>query len=148
MNLIQLSVVTFVLINPSHAQTGGDVSAPQVVAPAQPVTAVTNATTGVAAVAQPAQPGMFGMAMPFLIMLAVMYFLMIRPNQKRAKAQQALLSGLQTGDEVVTSAGILGTITGMSDKVVTLEIFKNVQMKVLKSQVNQIVKGTIPDLQP
>jgi preprotein translocase subunit YajC len=64
------------------------------------------------------------------------------------KEHQSLLSNLKTGDEVITSAGILGTISGMSDKVVTLEVSKNVQLKVLKSQVNQVVKGPIKDLQP
>ena len=87
------------------------------------------------------------MALPFVIMLGIMYFLMIRPQQKRMKEHQNLLSGLKTGDEVITSAGILGTIAGMSEKVVTLEVSKNVQLKVLKSQVNQVVKGPIQDLQ-
>ena len=88
------------------------------------------------------------MAVPFLIMLGVMYFLMIRPQQKRMKEHQSLMSSLQNGDEVVTSAGIIGTIAGMSDKVVTLEVSKNVQLKILKSQVNQVVKGPIKDIQP
>ena len=56
-------------------------------------------------------------------------------------------AGLKNGDEVVTTAGIIGTIAGMSEKVVTLEVSKNVQLKVSKSQVNQVVKGTIQDLQ-
>ncbi len=90
---------------------------------------------------------MLGMALPFIIMLGIMYFLMIRPQQKRMKEHQNLLSGLKNGDEVITSAGILGTIAGMSEKVVTLEVSKNVQLKVLKSQVNQVVKGPIQDLQ-
>ncbi|NDG85711.1 MAG: preprotein translocase subunit YajC [Proteobacteria bacterium] len=95
----------------------------------------------------PQPGGMLGMALPFVIMLGIMYFLMIRPQQKRMKEHQNLLSGLKTGDEVITSAGILGTIAGMSEKVVTLEVSKNVQLKVLKSQVNQVVKGPIQDLQ-
>jgi preprotein translocase subunit YajC len=127
-------------------------SAPVVVAPGQPaapVQAVNSAGSQVSNQATPAQqaPSMVGMALPFLIMLAIMYFLMIRPQQKRMKEHQSLLSALKTGDEVITSAGILGTIAGMSDKVVTLEVSKNVQLKVLKSQVNQVVKGPIQDLQ-
>lgn len=134
-------------------------SAPTVVAPAQPAAAVSApaspTASGVASTAQsavgaqaPQQPGLMGMALPFLIMLGIMYFLMIRPQQKRMKEHQNLLSALKTGDEVITSAGILGTISGMSEKVVTLEVSKNVQLKVLKSQVNQVVKGQIKDLQP
>jgi preprotein translocase subunit YajC len=56
------------------------------------------------------------------------------------------VSSLKTGDEVVTTAGIIGTIAGISEKVVTLEVSKNVQLKVLRSQVNQIVKGQIQDI--
>lgn len=129
------------------------ITAPAVVAPAQPA-ASTDAATQAAAVATTTQAGaaapqqgsLLGMAMPFVIMLTVMYFLMIRPQQKKMKTHQALLSGLKNGDEVITNAGIIGTIAGMNDKVVTLEVSKNVQMKVLKSQVNQVISGTIPEL--
>ncbi len=124
------------------------VTAPNVVAPAQPaaVQNVTSATTAsVPALAAPAQqqPSMLGMALPFLIMLGIMYFLMIRPQQKKMKEHQTLMSGLKQGDEVVTSAGIFGTITGLNDKVVTLEVSKNVSLRVLKSQVNQVVTGPV-----
>ena len=128
-------------------------SAPNVVAPAQPAAvqntnpAVANTATGTAST-PPASASPLGMALPFVVMLAVMYFLMIRPQQKRVKDQQALISSLKNGDEVVTSSGILGTIMGMSEKVVTLEVAKNVQLKILRSQVNQVVKGQIQDIQP
>jgi preprotein translocase subunit YajC len=147
-----LSTASLPVSGIAHAE-----DAPTVVAPGQPATAVpadsTSASGGVGQVAAPAapmpqQPGLMGMALPFLIMLGIMYFLMIRPQQKRMKEHQSLLSSLKTGDEVITSAGILGTIAGMSEKVVTLEVSKNVQLKVLKSQVNQVVKGQIKDLQP
>jgi preprotein translocase subunit YajC len=127
------------------------VSAPAVVAPGQPAQAqvVTSAQPQAAAAAAHAQqPSMLGMAVPFLVMIGIMYFLMIRPQQKKMKEHQTLLTGLKTGDEVVTSAGIIGTIAGMSEKVVTLEVSKNVQLKVLKSQVNQVVKGPISDITP
>jgi preprotein translocase subunit YajC len=125
-------------------------SAPVVVAPAQPaaVQAVnTNAatTTSAAAPAAP-QQSLFGMALPFIIMLGVMYFLMIRPQQKKMKEHQGMISALKAGDEVITSSGIIGTIQGMTEKVVTLEVSKNVQIKILKSQVNQVVKGQIQEL--
>ena len=128
---------------------GGGVSAPNVVAPSQPAGSANVTTPGAAApvAGQPQQPSMLGMALPFIVMLGIMYFLMIRPQQKRMKQHQQLLSELKNGDEVVTNAGIIGTISGMSEKVVTLEISKNVQMKVLKSQVNQVVKGSVQDIQ-
>ncbi len=126
-------------------------SAPQVIAPGQPAAVqnaapATTAATTTAATAEAPKQSTLGMFMPFVIMLAVMYFIMIRPQQKKMKEHQGMLSGLKDGDEVITSAGIIGTIQGMSDKVVTLEVAKNVHMKVLKSQVNTVVKGSIPEL--
>jgi preprotein translocase subunit YajC len=149
--IFTLLVLMTASINLSAVAFADDVSAPNVVAPAQPAAAAnvgavnTTATTTTAAPA--AQPSMLGMALPFVVMLGIMYFLMIRPQQKRMKQHQALLSELKNGDEVVTNAGIIGVIAGMSEKVVTIEISKNVQMKVLKSQVNQVVKGSVPELQ-
>ncbi len=127
-------------------------SAPQVVAPGQPAAvqntapATTAATTATTATAEAPKQSTLGMFMPFVIMLAVMYFIMIRPQQKKMKEHQGMISALKDGDEVITSAGIIGTIQGMSDKVVTLEVAKNVQLKVLKSQVNTVVKGSITEL--
>ena len=154
-NVLSLSIIfaqPLVLAQNAHAQNGssngGEVSAPQVVAPGQP--AAVQTTTGTAPVANPAAPGQpssMGFFLPMLGMLALMYFFMIRPQQKRMKTQQEMHKTLQNGDEVVTSAGIIGTITGMSEKVVTLEIYKNVQMKILRSQVNQVVKGQISEIQ-
>jgi preprotein translocase subunit YajC len=132
----------------SFAQEG-NASAPAVVAPAQPATTQNINTSATApATTQTAAPqqSMMGMALPFVIMLAVMYFLMIRPQQKKAKEHQGMMSSLKDGDEVITSSGIIGTIQGMNDKVVTLEVSKNVQFKILKSQVNQVVKGSIQDI--
>jgi preprotein translocase subunit YajC len=127
-------------------------SAPQVVAPGQPAAvqntapATAAATTATTATAEAPKQSTLGMFMPFVIMLAVMYFIMIRPQQKKMKEHQGMISSLKDGDEVITSAGIIGTIQGMSDKVVTLEVAKNVQLKVLKSQVNTVVKGSITEL--
>lgn len=100
---------------------------------------------GTETAAAPATPGMGSMLVPFVLMFAVMYFLMIRPQQKRMKEQQGMLSALKDGDEVLTASGILGTVRGINDKMVTLEIDRNVQMKMLKSQVSQIVKGPLPE---
>jgi preprotein translocase subunit YajC len=94
----------------------------------------------------PAPSSPFGTMLPLLVMFGVVYFLMIRPQQKRSKDQQKMISTLADGDEVVTSSGILGRIAGTADKVVTLEIANNVKIKVLKSQIAQVVKGPIKDL--
>jgi preprotein translocase subunit YajC len=76
-------------------------------------------------------------------MIGGMYFLMIRPQQKRQKEHQNMLSKLAAGDEVVTAGGILGRIADVSDNFLTIEIADGVRIKVQKSQVSQLVpKGT------
>ena len=65
----------------------------------------------------------------------IMYFLMIRPQQKQMKEQRALLSGLKKGDDVVTQGGLFGKIHAVTDKVVTLEIANGVRVRVQKSSV-------------
>jgi preprotein translocase subunit YajC len=77
-------------------------------------------------------------------LVAVFYFLLIRPQQKRMKDQQTMISRLSTGDEVVTTGGILGRITEVGDSFITLEISEGVRVKVQKAQVTQLVpKGTL-----
>jgi len=100
---------------------------------------------GTDALAAQAAPGMGSMLVPFVLMFAVMYFLMIRPQQKRMKEQQSMLGALKDGDEVLTASGIMGTVRGINDKLVTLEIDRNVQVKMLKSQVSQVVKGPLTE---
>ena len=90
---------------------------------------------------------MFETMMPFVLMFGVMYFLIIRPQQKRMKDQQAMLAALATGDAVVTASGILGTVRELGEKVVGLEISSNVQIKVLRSQIAQKLKNGIQEIQ-
>jgi preprotein translocase subunit YajC len=94
-----------------------------------------------------ARPGLFETAMPFVLMFGVMYFLILRPQQKRMKEQQAMLSALSTGDSVVTASGILGTIRELGEKVVQIEVANNVQIKVLRSQISQKLKGGFQEIQ-
>ena len=72
---------------------------------------------------------------PFILIFAVMYFLMIRPQKKRMQEEQTFLNKLAHGDEVFTKSGILGKITGIADKVVTLETDGGARMKILKSHI-------------
>ncbi len=111
-----------------------------------PALPVTGGAPGGAPAGIPQQPGLAGMLLPFLAMFGVIYFLMIRPQQKKMKEQQAMLGALKHGDEVVTASGILGKITGITDKVVTVEVADGVKIKILKSQVGQVIKGQIKDL--
>jgi preprotein translocase subunit YajC len=99
-----------------------------------------------ASAAAPQQPGFGSMMLPMAAMFGVIYFLMIRPQQKKMKEQQEMLNALKHGDEVVTTSGILGTITGITEKVVTVEVADKVRVKMLKSQVSQVVKGQLKDL--
>lgn len=72
---------------------------------------------------------------PLLLVFAVMYILIIRPQQKKRKEHDAFLSQIKRGDEIVTASGILGRIEGLTDQFVTLEIAPDVRIKVLRSQV-------------
>ena len=65
----------------------------------------------------------------------VFFFLVIRPSQKRQKTHVSFLQGLKRGDSVLTSSGILGTIEGITDKFVTLEVADGVRLRILKSQI-------------
>jgi preprotein translocase subunit YajC len=96
--------------------------------------------------ASPGAPG--GGPLPvWLLMagiLAMFYFMLIRPQQKRAREHQALISKLAAGDEVVTSGGLLGRVADVGDTFVTLEIADGVRVKVQKVQITQLVpKGTL-----
>ena len=79
-----------------------------------------------------------------VVFVAIFYFMLIRPQQKRMKDQQAMLSKLASGDEVVTSGGILGRITEVGETFVTLEVADGVRIKVQRGQISQLMpKGTL-----
>jgi preprotein translocase subunit YajC len=73
-----------------------------------------------------------------VVMFAVFYFLLIRPQQKKAKDHQKMLSAIQKGAEIVTNGGIIGRVTGISDKTLTIEISEKVRVRVLRSQVSSL----------
>jgi preprotein translocase subunit YajC len=88
--------------------------------------------------------GGFAPLLMMVVFIAIFYFLLIRPQQKKAKEHQAMVTKLSTGDEVVTSGGILGKIVEVGDTFVTLEIADNVRIKVQKFQIgSQMPKGTL-----
>lgn len=84
---------------------------------------------------QPAQPSAIEMFLPFLLIFVIFYFLIIRPQSKRAKQHDGFLKDLKRGDEVVTASGILGKIDGLTEQIVTLEIANGVKIKMLRKQV-------------
>ena len=100
---------------------------------------IAHAQTGAA----PGAPGM-DMFVFLILMLAVMYFMMIRPQMKRAKEQRAMISALAKGDEVLTNGGLLGRIDDIADQFVTLEIAPNVTVKLQKQAISAVLpKGTL-----
>ena len=79
--------------------------------------------------------GGFAQFVPLILIFVVFYFLLIRPQQKKAKAQQAFLGALKKGDNVVTSGGLYGTITGLTDTVITLEIAEKIRVKISRQHI-------------
>lgn len=87
--------------------------------------------------------GILGMALP-LLMIVAFYFLLIRPQNKRAKEQREMLSRIAAGDEVATTGGILGKVMEVGEQYLTLEIASGVAIKLQKFQVAQVLpKGTV-----
>lgn len=81
------------------------------------------------------QGGLLGMLAPMLIVFAIFYFLMIRPQQQQQKKHKAMIEALKKGDEVITRAGIIGVIYGIVDNIVTIEVENSVRFKMLKDQI-------------
>jgi preprotein translocase subunit YajC len=103
----------------------------------------TSATTSVSAspggpAAQQGSP--FGLLVPMILIFVVMYFLMIRPQSQQRKAQAKLLETLKSGDKVVTSSGIVGTVITVKDSTVSLRSV-DAKMEVTKASVVQILEG-------
>ena len=82
-----------------------------------------------------AQPSMIDMFAPFLVILVIFYFFGIRPQTKRAKEHDNFITQLKRGDAVYTASGILGTIDGISDLFVTLDVDNGTKLKILKKQI-------------
>ena len=97
-----------------------------------------------AAGAAPAAPSMMSTLLFPIILIAIMYFLMIRPQMKRQKEHKAMLDKLAKGDEVITSGGIAGTVVGLSESFITVEVASGVQLRVQKGAIASVLpKGTL-----
>jgi preprotein translocase subunit YajC len=85
--------------------------------------------------------------LPIVLMFVLLYFLMIRPQMKRAKEHKQMVEALQKGDEVVTAGGVLGRISEMGEAYVTLEVAPNVEISVQRGSVQTLLpKGTLKSL--
>jgi preprotein translocase subunit YajC len=94
--------------------------------------------------AAPGGPSQFTPLLMVGVFFVIFYFLLFRPQQKRAKEHQNLLAKLATGDEVVTGGGLLGKVTEVGETFITLEIADGVRIKVQKTQITQLMpKGTL-----
>ncbi|MFN3702720.1 preprotein translocase subunit YajC [Thermomonas sp.] len=92
----------------------------------------------------PAAPSMMSTLLFPVLLIAIMYFLMIRPQMKRQKEHKAMLDKLAKGDEVITSGGIAGTVVGLSDAFITVEVASGVQLRVQKGAIASVLpKGTL-----
>lgn len=96
-------------------------------------------------VAAPAAPNPLASLVPFLLIFAIFYFLMIRPQKKRLQEEQSMLSTLTKGDEVITKSGFLGTVAGLNEKVVTLEVGEGVKLKVLRAHIAGLAKKVLQE---
>ena len=90
--------------------------------------------------AQAAGPSGIQAFLPLILILGVFYFLLVRPQQKRAKEHQAMVDNLKKADQVITSGGLYGRVVELGDKVVTLEIASNVRVKFQRSQIGELAR--------
>ena len=85
--------------------------------------------------------------LPLIVIFVIFYFLLIRPQSKKAKEQKLMIEALAKGDEVVTNGGVLGKITKVGDNFIELEIANGINIKVQRHAVSMLMpKGTIKEL--
>jgi preprotein translocase subunit YajC len=81
---------------------------------------------------------------PILLIFAIMYFLMIRPQQKKLKEHKAMVEALRRGDQVITSGGMIGKVVKVADGEVEVELAPNVKVRVVKNTIAQVTSKTEP----
>jgi preprotein translocase subunit YajC len=103
-------------------------------------------TAAYAQTAGAANPGsLIGSMLPLVLIFAIMYFLLIRPQQKKMRDLKAMVDAVRRGDQVVTSGGLIGKVTKVGDdKVVEIEVAEGVKVKVVKSAISQVMSKTEP----
>ena len=81
---------------------------------------------------------------PIILIFGIMYFLMIRPQQKKAKDHRNMVAALRKGDQIVTQGGIIGKVTKVKEDEVEVEIAKEVKVRILKNTITQVMNKTEP----
>lgn len=95
----------------------------------------------------PTPPSLLGATWPLFVLIPMFYFLMIRPQMKRAKESREMLAKLAKGDEVVSSGGLAGRIHTIGENYIGLEIAEGVEVKIQKSAITSVLpKGTLKNL--
>jgi preprotein translocase subunit YajC len=94
--------------------------------------------------AEPGAGGGIAAFLPIILMFVIFYFLLIRPQQKKAKAHQEMITNLRKGDRVITSGGIHGTITSLDDSSATVEIADKVRVKVTRGSIAAVTSQSAP----
>ncbi len=92
--------------------------------------------------AQGGPMGALGSFLPLILMFAIFYFLLIRPQQKKAKEHKAMLDGIQRGDRILTAGGLFGRVMGVDGNELTVELAEGFQVKVERSYVAGLVNPT------
>ena len=88
--------------------------------------------------------GGFASFIPLILMFVIFYFLLIRPQQKKTKEHRQMIDNLKTGDRIITSGGLHGRITGVSESALTVEIAEKVRVKVNRASVSALMQTTPP----
>jgi preprotein translocase subunit YajC len=94
--------------------------------------------------AQDGAGGTFASFLPLILIFVLFYFLLIRPQQKRQKEHQQMVSALSVGDEVVSGGGMLGKVTEVGEQFVTVEVANGVRVKLQRHTISSVLpKGTV-----
>ena len=96
----------------------------------------------------PGGSGGFASFIPLILMFVIFYFLLIRPQQKKTKEHRHMIDNLKTGDRIITSGGLHGRITGVSESALTVEIAEKVRVKVNRSSVSALMQTSPPPAAP
>jgi preprotein translocase subunit YajC len=81
---------------------------------------------------------------PIVLIFLIMYFLMIRPQQKKVKEHRAMIEALRRGDQIVTAGGLIGKVVKVADGEVEVELAPNVKVRVVRSTITQVLSKTVP----
>jgi preprotein translocase subunit YajC len=91
-------------------------------------------------------PGLMSNVILFGSIILIFYFMIIRPQQKRTKERQKLIESMKKGDKVITSGGMYGTVAGLDEKTVLVQIADNVKVKLDRSSIATIISESAPEI--